>query len=151
MTSNPASTNLRPVISAAERALPPWARNLPFLLMSLWLCAWLYAVLVLYTGIHGPVCGLKSWFGIPCLFCGGTRAAVLLASGELHEAFAMNPLVSTLALGIPIVFLLWFIEKATGWPAWSRVVWGMLCKWPVKVWIGIAALQWLYSIVVFRP
>jgi hypothetical protein len=46
------------------------------------------------------VCLFKASTGIPCLTCGATRAAGLLAAGDLSGAFAMNPLATVGALAL---------------------------------------------------
>ena len=46
------------------------------------------------------VCLFRAATGIPCLTCGATRAAALLATGNLSGAFAMNPLATAGALAL---------------------------------------------------
>ena len=46
------------------------------------------------------VCLFRAATGIPCLTCGATRAAALLATGDLSGAFAMNPLATAGALAL---------------------------------------------------
>lgn len=38
-------------------------------------------------------CPLRTLAGIPCPFCGGTRAVAAVASGEVVEAVRFNPMV----------------------------------------------------------
>jgi len=45
-------------------------------------------------------CAFRAATGIPCLTCGATRAAGLLATGDVHGAFAMNPLATLGALAL---------------------------------------------------
>jgi hypothetical protein len=46
------------------------------------------------------ICLFRASTGIPCLTCGATRAAALLAGGDLAGAFAMNPLATAGALAL---------------------------------------------------
>ena len=45
-------------------------------------------------------CVFRASTGIPCLTCGATRAAGLLATGDLAGALAMNPLATLAALAL---------------------------------------------------
>ena len=40
---------------------------------------------------HPPGCGFRTLTGLPCLGCGGTRAARALAAGRLGESIRFNP------------------------------------------------------------
>jgi hypothetical protein len=42
---------------------------------------------------HPPGCGFRTLTGLPCLGCGGTRAARALAAGRLGESIRFNPAV----------------------------------------------------------
>jgi len=44
------------------------------------------------------ICYFKAFSGLPCPTCGGTRAAGLLAHGDVLGAFAMNPLAAAAVL-----------------------------------------------------
>lgn len=46
------------------------------------------------------LCGVKALTGLPCPFCGGVRATAALGSGALLEAFAWNPAVTILNVGM---------------------------------------------------
>lgn len=43
------------------------------------------------AAMTGGICFLKGIFGIPCPGCGGTRALVLLAKGDVLGSLDMNP------------------------------------------------------------
>ena len=46
------------------------------------------------------VCVFRAATGIPCLTCGATRAAALLATGDVAGALAMNPLATLAGLAL---------------------------------------------------
>ena len=68
-------------------------------------------------------CGFHFLTGLPCLFCGGTRAVRALGHGQWELAAYLNPLAfPAAALGLLLVGLL-ALEAATGrrairWEAW---------------------------------
>ena len=45
-------------------------------------------------------CVFRAATGIPCMTCGATRAAGLLATGDLAGALAMNPLATVAAIAL---------------------------------------------------
>jgi Na+-driven multidrug efflux pump len=65
-----------------------------------------------------PRCLFRAWTGLPCPFCGGTRALRALARGDWVEALYHNPL----ALGVVAAAVLW----SAWW--WTEAVWGR--AWP---------------------
>ena len=42
--------------------------------------------------VHGPQCVFLSITGLPCPFCGMTRATLALGAGDVARAFALHPL-----------------------------------------------------------
>ena len=51
-------------------------------------------------------CLLKNTTGVPCFLCGGTRASLALAKGEMVSSFFFNPLVCLLwILGAALLLL----------------------------------------------
>ena len=56
------------------------------------------AVLIILAALGLLPCGIKLLFGIPCPTCGMTRAYFSLISGDLHAAFAYQPLFWLLPL-----------------------------------------------------
>lgn len=97
--------------------------------------------------LRWPACGMQRWFGLPCPFCGGTRALESLAQGDWLAGLLWNPLVM-LACGLAAGwFGLWAVERLSG------VRWG-LPKWsgrsPGIVGVGLVVLNWLY-LLFFLP
>lgn len=76
-----------------RRAMPRALRALG-LLVGLVAMAWLARRL----GLPLPGCPLRELTGVPCPFCGSTRAFAALAELNFLGAFRLNPLVSFAAL-----------------------------------------------------
>jgi hypothetical protein len=60
---------------------------------------------VLLVGAHRLgfiVCYFKLFTGLPCLTCGGTRAALRLLQADPAAAMAMNPLVAVAGFGLGV-------------------------------------------------
>jgi hypothetical protein len=51
-----------------------------------------------------PGCVIKGLTSFPCPTCGATRAALLLAHGEVAASLGMNPLVSLFFMGACLIF-----------------------------------------------
>jgi len=84
----------------ATRQINP--REVDFELMWLWFFPALVAagsVYALVGGLIGYECPLKSFAGIPCMLCGGTRAALALGHGHIFHALEMNPLATLGMMG----------------------------------------------------
>ena len=119
---------------------------------TVFLLVGLVAVLVMPAALHLlPGCVFKAITGVPCVACGGTRAAVALAHGQPLHALGWNPLVAAGLLGL-VVYLpyAWLVvigamrPLRTGWltppmPVWLR-------------WTTLTALlaNWLYLTVAGR-
>jgi hypothetical protein len=63
--------------------------------------------------VRPPECSFRKVAGIPCLGCGGTRAARALAEGKIVEATRFNPAV---VMGV-LVSVAWV---AAGWTRYHR-------------------------------
>lgn len=59
-----------------------------------------------------PACTFRQLTGHACPSCGGTRSLAALARTDVAEAFAWNPLVAALALGILAAAGLWLADRA---------------------------------------
>lgn len=112
----------------------------------------LLTVLVLPSALQlVPGCLFKATTGVPCVACGGTRAAVALAHGRPLQALTWNPLAASALLGLVLyVPYAWLVLAGmvrplrTGWlsppmPAWVR--------WTL---ITLLVANWTYLIVVGR-
>jgi hypothetical protein len=99
-----------------------------------------------YFDVALPRCTFKTLTGLPCAFCGGTRA--LRALGHLHftEAFWFNPLVTVGVFGAAISAIAGTLAPRS----FER------CVWRVKrlplLWIGLAvvAANWIF-VLKFLP
>ncbi|MBM3879745.1 MAG: DUF2752 domain-containing protein [Verrucomicrobia bacterium] len=116
-----------------------------------WLGALLAARLVSVSGWALPPCALRAITGVPCPFCGSTRAAVAVAQGELGTAVQLNPLFGGLGLWILVWFGSWLIDRATGSQLEARLV-----RWSKRrtaLWLlGTAtAANWVYLCFYLPP
>ncbi len=62
------------------------------------------------TSVRADLCPMHATTGLPCPFCGGTRAAFHLAALRPLDALAMNPLV---AIALPLLALALALRFAT--------------------------------------
>jgi hypothetical protein len=69
-----------------------------------------------------PRCTLKSWTGIPCPFCGGTRSLTAWSQFDPVQAFAWNPLTALACLLIAAWFLFWAGATLLKHPAHHKVL-----------------------------
>jgi Protein of unknown function (DUF2752) len=101
----------------------------------------------LRLGLPLPYCTLKEWTGLPCATCGTTRMIQAVLSGELVDAFALNPLVfSGLALTI-----VWGVASAARW-AFDLPIQPFTVGPRHRARLGLAAavavlLNWIYLLV----
>ncbi|NLK93628.1 MAG: DUF2752 domain-containing protein [Clostridiales bacterium] len=62
--------------------------------------------------LFGTICTLKLFFGIPCPFCGITRAAIELLNLNIKKSFEMHPLLIFVIIAmIFYLFNKYFCEK----------------------------------------
>ncbi len=83
---------------------------LPFLLALVCL-ALMFAGLASSHFFPDLTCPVKDTWGIDCPGCGGTRAVRSIITGNLHNAFIYNPLISFCILAVSAYFLLFLISK----------------------------------------
>lgn len=84
----------------------------PVLVAVLWatlvaLVAWVPAL----SGVH--TCQFRRITGTPCATCGSTRAFHALADADPLGALALNPLMTIVMLGLPMLVLVWMIKPAS--------------------------------------
>ncbi len=84
-----------------------------FLRVVLLACAALAACLPvlknLLPSIPSVPCGFKALTGLPCLFCGGTRAASAALCGEFEYSLYLN------ALSIPVLVAIMLLASLSAW------------------------------------
>lgn len=120
---------------------------------SLLLAGWLYP---LWQKFYPISCPMKSIFGIPCAFCGGTRAVHAWSHGHFLEAWLLNPLVASGSAALSL-YLLYAIYCVLRRPPHRIRVRGFTEQTPVSFrWVlrgGALALvlgNWIYLIAVGR-
>ena len=90
-------------------------------------------------------CLLKNATGVPCFLCGGTRASLALAQGDVFRSFLFNPLVCLLWILFTALFLLKVV-------AGRRIRVGPISRcW---LWIGAIAVvagNWVFVINRLSP
>ncbi len=64
--------------------------------------------------VFGRPCLLKASTGVPCPFCGGTRAAVYAAHGQWMASLVMSPMGIVVVVGGPVLALWLGLCAATG-------------------------------------
>ncbi len=72
-------------------------------------------------------CGFRGTTGLPCAFCGGTRAAHALLNGDLSRTLDLNALAIPAVLLVVIATAILLFEAARGrrltaWPVFGRRV-----------------------------
>ena len=92
-------------------------------------------------------CSLRENFGLPCVTCGGTHAAVALTELRFGDALRENPLVVLVA--VALAARAFYSIAATLVPNWRRQIVlsaheARLLRWLAVV---IVAGVWIYEIV----
>ena len=98
-----------------------------------------------------PSCLFKVVTGWPCLTCGGTRAALAFAHGDLLESCRWNPLVAAALLGW-CLFLVYGAGALIGlWPRLRvRDVRPGEAAWLRTGAVATVAATWLYLVIDAR-
>ncbi|MCK9590267.1 MAG: DUF2752 domain-containing protein [Terrimicrobiaceae bacterium] len=70
------------------------------------------------SGCRPPLfpCGFHAVSGLPCLFCGGTRAVSAVLHGNLPMAFYLNALAFPVLALVAMILVGLLVEAATGRP-----------------------------------
>jgi hypothetical protein len=88
-----------------------------------------------------PACPLRRWTGMACLSCGGTRALLALARGDVPQAVAFNPLVAAAAIA--------FVAGGLAAPVWIALggrapsLTSLSRRARAAIFVGIA-LSWIW-------
>ena len=131
-----AQTNIPPIIQSPRR-FPASVIFFGFVLLAVAIALALGALQITL-----PACSLKRMTGVPCAFCGGTRALQALGHLSLTEAFWFNPLVTIGALAAaPMAIISLFFSQC-----FTRFK-----KFPLIAFVLIViALNWIF-VIKFLP
>jgi len=91
--------------------LSPSQRRWRRLFLPAWLAGMAFAAILPLGKGEWITCPMRHWLGLPCLLCGGTRAAKALALGDWQRALYLNPW-TTLALVLAGIFGILFLLEA---------------------------------------
>lgn len=93
--------------------MPPLTPRQRLLRVVLLACVALAACLPLLKNLLPSIpsvpCGFKAFTGLPCLFCGGTRAASAALHGDFEYSLYLN------ALSIPVLVALTLLASLSAW------------------------------------
>ena len=115
--------------------MPPLTPRQRWFRVVLLACAALSVSLPLFKNLLPSVpCGFKALTGLPCLFCGGTRAASAALRGEFDYSLYLN------ALSIPVLVAIMLLS--------SLCAWEILRGRPIAHWQVISRLGMKFSPLV---
>lgn len=66
-------------------------------------------------GLPLPPCTFRTLTGVPCAFCGTTRAAAAVSWGDLEAALRLNPLACLGGMVVVHFFLCWILDRLMAW------------------------------------
>ncbi len=140
-----------PSKALAQKENPPKAKPAsPLWVLAACMAALAGARIIQLVPQFVPPCGLRTLTGIPCPFCGSTRALIAWSHWHVAEAIQWSPLV---ALG-GVAVCGWLGLRALDWwrgTEWTSQVIQRLGKrpWPAVLLCAVLA-NWLY-LMLFLP
>ena len=127
------------------RALTPRQRLIRVALIA---SAAILATLPIWKSLIPSVpCGFKALTGLPCLFCGGTRAACAALRGDFEHSLYLNALSIPLLIAATLVAGLCACEILRGRPL---AHWHSICQMCVKkspILLVLILIGWIFHVV----
>ncbi len=128
------------LVKAPRSSLLQWG---PLLMTAIWAGLVVYTVWIARTGGRAvPLCTFKRITGTPCPTCGGTRAALSIADGDVVGAWLFNPFLFLLLLFLTVVVAIRVV-------AGRRIEWNFSRSERRVVWIALVVVfvaNWAYVI-----
>lgn len=137
--------NLPPVISAKRPSAQP-----------AWVFVGMLAALALgrLADAHQPpwpACILRLLTGIPCPFCGGTRALQAAARFDWWQALALNPLAFLLGVGVTVWFVAWATDRLFQTGILARLTSWCQAAFRPRLLVVVLVLNWIYLCLNLPP
>lgn len=135
------------MLPPARNSIPPGGR---------WLRLGLAAGILLVLGFAAlpPIgqhprfltCGFHAISGLPCLFCGGTRAARAILHGNPHDALYLNALAFPALAIVAGAFVVLLVEAAAGRPLALRQTLAQHLNRCVPALLLLALAWWIFHV-----
>jgi len=87
----------------------------------------------------GPACPFKRITGLPCPFCGMTRATLAMGGGHWHRAFELHPFAPIVLAGIVVMLGLIIAGKTSSLLSGHRpqlILGAILTVWILRLILG---------------
>jgi hypothetical protein len=91
-------------------------------------------------------CGFRAVSGLPCVMCGGTRAASALVVGDWKQALEWNALAFPVLAAMGFAAAVCLIELLRGR---ALIDWSQFQKWPARFLIpglGLLLVWWIFHV-----
>lgn len=128
--------------------MPPLTPRQRLLRGALLVCAAMLAALpVLKNLLPSVPCGFRALTGLPCLFCGGTRAACAALRGDFEYSLYLNALSIPLLVAVMLVACLCALEILRGRPLahWHSI--SRLCIKNLPLLLVLLLAWWSFHMV----
>lgn len=91
-----------------------------------------------------PKCGLRLLTGLPCPFCGGTRALHAAARFDWWQALALNPLAFLLGVGVTLWFAAWATDRLFHTNVLARLASWRRAVFRLRLLVAVLVANWVY-------
>lgn len=135
---------------------PPIISTKPPPAQPAWVFVGMLAALALARFTDGyqlpwPRCALRLLTGLPCPFCGGTRALQAAARLDWWQAFALNPLAFLLGVGVTLWFVAWATDQLFQTGVLARLTSWRQAVFRLRLLAAILVLNWVYLCFTLPP
>ncbi len=110
-----------------------------------------YFFLMQSLGLNSaPPCFFRTFFGLPCVFCGGTRALRAFFEGRWSDVIYYNPLIFLIMPALLIVLVILVVEllfsKDLFAPIWNWMKSALACPLFITLMFVLLSLFWVWHV-----